>query len=360
MKASELNTSKIWYSASNEDTRSEGAALAPKGKSLLCITASGSRTFDLLIEDPARILSIDQNPSQTAFAQLFALAYQTLDYAEFSRFVGLKDMANRRAQLMQLLPYLPSEAAMFWRNNARHIDHGLLYCGKWEGYLRQIQWLAGAKRRNLSDRLLSATSLDEQYSIWAQDWDDRGWHIFLGALAQRWLWVHIFREPGMQFIPREFDIKRYASDRFDHVARHIMFANSPFAWMLMKGRYETNVLPAYLTEQGFDIIRKRIDRVHFLTASLQETFRESDAGAFDGASLSDYSSYCDVDVQRSVWTDLSRVMATGGRVCERKFFNKSGTHLPTEMGFQRHTALEEQLFIEDRAFFYSFVIAEKI
>ena len=121
----------------------------------------------------------------------------------------------------------------------------------------------------------------------------------------------------------------------------------------------SNMLPPYLTKRGFDLVRERLDRVEFVSLSLQEMLERSDNAAFDGASLSDYSSYCNVDVQRSVWSGLARVIALGGRVCERKFFNKSGTHLPIEAGFTRQTNLEELLFVQDQALFYSFVVAEK-
>ena len=360
MMASQLDQSKIWYSASNEDTRSESTALDPKAKSLLCITASGSRTFELLMDDPARIVSVDQNPAQTAFALLLAAAYQGLNYPAFCRFIGLEAAPDRRAHLHQLLPHLPVDAATFWRRNEALVDKGLLYCGKWEAYLRQIQWLAGARRRRLADRMLSAETVADQYQLWSREWDDKGWRLFLRLLAQRWLWVYVFREPGMRYVAQDFDIKGYAQGRFDHVARNLSFADSPFAWLMMKGRYTPSVLPPYLTEAGFELIRSRLDRVSFVTASLQDILQQSDAASFDGASLSDYSSYCDVDVQRGVWADLARTIAPGGRVVERKFFNKAGTHLPGEAGFVRDTVLEDRLFAQDRAFFYSFVIAERV
>jgi S-adenosylmethionine-diacylglycerol 3-amino-3-carboxypropyl transferase len=360
MTAAQLNTKTIWYSASNEDTRSESAALAPAGKSLLCITASGSRTFDLLIGDPARIVSIDQNPAQTAFALVLAAAYRRLSYPAFRGFVGLDDNKDRGQTLATLMPDLPADAARFWHGNARAVENGLLYCGKWEGYLRQIQQLAGARRRRLAQQLLSAPSLAEQHALWNSQWDDRGWRLFLKMLAQRWLWTYVFREPGMAFVERGFDIQGYAQSRFDHVARNLSFSQSPFAWLLMQGHYQGDILPPYLTETGFELIRSKLDRVSFVTASLQDTLNQCDRGAFDGASLSDYSSYCDVSVQRGVWRSLARAMAPKGRVCERKFFNKSGTHLPTEFGFARDSALEDQLFFDDQAFFYSFVVAERM
>jgi S-adenosylmethionine-diacylglycerol 3-amino-3-carboxypropyl transferase len=99
--------------------------------------------------------------------------------------------------------------------------------------------------------------------------------------------------------------------------------------------------------------------VQFVTGSVQNFLRDCAPGSLDAVSLSDYSSYCDAEVQRGVWASLARAVAADGRVCERKFFNKSGADLPEALRFTRDRALEDQLFREDRAFFYSFVVAGK-
>lgn len=99
--------------------------------------------------------------------------------------------------------------------------------------------------------------------------------------------------------------------------------------------------------------------MQFVTASIQDFLRDCAPDSLGAVSLSDYSSYCDVEVQRGVWASLARAVTADGRVCERKFFNKSGTDLPEALGFTRDRALEDQLFREDRAFFYSFVVAGK-
>lgn len=361
MTAAQLNPKKIWYAASNEDGRSECTAIAPEGKRLLSITASGSRTFDLLAygEGPEHILSIDQNPAQTALAEVFVAAYRRLSYPEFRRFVGLDDDVGRLRTLATLRDDLSPLAQTFWRKQGRLLDHGLLYCGKWEGMLRLIQRVIANRRREVADRLLAASSLTEQSQIWRNEWEDDAWHGMVWILSRRWLWSYIFREPGMAFIPKDFDIEGYAMARFRHAADHIPFAQSPFVWLLMRGKYEGAVVPPYLTEAGYARIRERLDRVTFATMSLQDAIANSADATFSGASLSDYSSYCDTTTQEGVWQGLRRVMAPGGRVCERKFFNKSGSDIALAHGFTRNTALEDALFVRDAAIFYSFVIAER-
>ncbi|MEO7688796.1 MAG: DUF3419 family protein [Sphingomonas sp.] len=359
MSAAALDTSAIWYSACNEDGASEIAALEPVGKRLLCITASGSRPFDLLLADPAEVVSIDQNPAQTALAELFAAAYLHCDYAAFSGLAGLRDDPDRVARLDALLPFLSAPARGFWERNRHLAAGGLLYCGRWEGFLRRFRQWAGARRRGLADRLLTCGDAHAQWALWQSEWDDWQWRLFLRALALRPLWRWGLREPGIAFVPADFDMTSYARERFDHAARDLHLAKLPFAWLLLNGAYRPDVLPPYLTEAGHGLIRERIDRLTLRTASLQETIAAADPGSFDGASLSDYSSYCGDADQRGVWRDLARGMRPGARVCERKFFNKSGMGIPLEFDFSRDEALETRLNGSDGAWFYTFVVAVK-
>ncbi len=351
---------RIWYAASNEDGASEISALNPAGRRVMSITASGSRTFDLLTADPALIVSIDQNPAQTALAELLAEGYRRLSYPSFAGFVGLDDATPVRPDdMIAMIDALSPPSQAFWRRNEQLIDAGLVYCGRWESFLRTMHRLAGPRRRALAARLLAANTLDEQYALWRDQWDDRGWHWLLRLLSVRVLWRYVAREPGIAFVPPDFDIAGYVAARFDHAARHVLFRDSPFAWLMLAGAYSREVRPAYLSEHGFAKISSRIDRVHFVTGAVQTFLSTTPSDSFDAASLSDYSSYCGVEVQRALWHDLSRAIAPGGRVCERKFFNKTGTDLPDAAGFRRDVGAEARLFASDRAFFYSFVVAEK-
>jgi S-adenosylmethionine-diacylglycerol 3-amino-3-carboxypropyl transferase len=358
--ATALDQSVIWYAACNEDAASEIAALQPAGQTILTITASGSRAFDLLLADAAAIVAIDQNPAQTALAELFAAAYRECDYAAFCGLTGLRDDPRRLDRLDALLPHVSEAARGFWRANRHIAAPGLLYCGRWEGFLRRFGGWAGSRRQALADRLLRCPDMATQRALWNADWDDWQWRLFLRALALRPVWRWGLREPGIAYVPADFDMTGYARARFDHAAHDLHLARLPFAWLLLNGGYTAGVLPPYLTEAGHDVIRARIDRLSLRTQSLQDAVMGAAPGSFDGASLSDYSSYCDVAEQRAVWHGLARALRPGGVVCERKFFNKSGMELPADHGFHRDAALEAQLDAADGAWFYTFVVARRV
>lgn len=359
MTATPLDQSSIWYSACNEDAASEIAALEPAGKTILTITASGSRAFDLLLADPAAVVAIDENPAQTALAELFAAAYRHSDYRDFCGLAGLREDPQRLATLDRLLAHVPEPARRFWQGHRPLAAGGLLYCGRWESFLRRFRHWAGPRRRALADALLHSPDTRAQLALWQGAWDDWQWRVFLRALALRPLWRWGLREPGIAYVPADFDMTGYARARFDHAAANLHLAQLPFAWLLLNGAYNPDVLPAYLTETGHATIRARLDRLTLRTDSLQGVIAAAAPGSFDGASLSDYSSYCDAAEQGRVWQDLARAVRPGGTVCERKFFNKTGMAIPAEVGFRRDTVLEDRLNAADGAWFYTFVVARR-
>ncbi len=359
MTATALDQSTIWYSACNEDAASEIAALEPAGKTILTIAASGSRAFDLLLADPAEVVAIDENPAQTALAELFAAAYQHCDYPAFCQVTGMREDPQRLARLDGLLEHVSDEARRFWRGHRQSAAGGLLYCGRWESFLRRFRQWAGSRRRAMADELLCSPDTATQLAFWDGAWDDWQWRLFLRAMALRPLWRWVLQEPGIAYVPADFDMAGYARSRFDHAARNLHLAQLPFAWLLLNGSYRADILPPYLTETGHATIRERLDRLTLRTESLQQAIAQAAAGSFDGASLSDYSSYCDEAEQRRVWQELNRVMRPGATVCERKFFNKTGTNIPSELGFRRDGALEERLNASDGAWFYTFVVARQ-
>ena len=85
------------YSSSNEDSRSEIRALQLISQdSVLCITGSGARTLDLLIANPAKVVSLDFNPCQNFLLELKIAAMHELDYEEFLEFLGVNNSLKRK------------------------------------------------------------------------------------------------------------------------------------------------------------------------------------------------------------------------------------------------------------------------
>ena len=145
------------YSSCNEDWETERRALQIRqGDRLLCVTGSGDRPLNLLLDNPARIVAIDLNENQTRLLRLKAEAMRRFTYDEYVELLGLH-APNR--DLAALARRLPDDLRAFWRS---FDGERVLYQGRWERYSSQVARLARMMRGDAIRTLFSFTDLDEQ------------------------------------------------------------------------------------------------------------------------------------------------------------------------------------------------------
>jgi S-adenosylmethionine-diacylglycerol 3-amino-3-carboxypropyl transferase len=277
-----------------------------------------------------------------------------LSYVEFSRFIGLQPSGNRKSVYVRLRIGLPIQAQHYWDGHIARIEKGLLYCGTWENLLRGMA-KATVFRRKLLQALMNAQSLEEQAEMWNREWENHTWRLFLKVLCNQFLWTHIIREPGARLIPKMFEVNRYMHDRLHHLANKHLLSKNAFAHLLFYGEYrEGCLLPHHLREELFDTIKSRVHTIVPVTNSLiNEIKNQSSKEIFTAYSLSDFSSYAEEGIYKSIWDELVRNSETGARFCERQFLVKRSPELLTHH-IQRNTALERDLESIDLCAIYTF------
>lgn len=346
---------QINYSASNEDGNSEREVLQIGNSDVvLCITGSGARTLDLLIDGPAKIYSIDFNPSQNLLLQLKMAAYQALDYGDFCAFLGVTSCNGRLELFQKLKPFLDQRALDFWEKNLSKIQAGVLYIGTWERLLGRMKDMAFFRRRTI-DRLMSAKTLEEQKLVWEKDWDNPTWRIFMKLLCNRFLWVRIIQEPGAKLIPFDFSMHGYLLAKLNHLAGYFLLKENHFANLIFLGKYgEECVLPPHLQENHFEVIKRNLDRVVLVNDSL-EGFLENHHSDINAFSLSDFSSYAPENVYKDIWEKAIHAASPGARFCERQFLVKREPEKIFE-AIKRNSEKELKLGQIDGTVIYTFCV----
>jgi len=344
---------KINYSASNEDSESERKALEiGEDDTVLCITGSGARTLDLLVDSPKKIISIDLNPTQNYLLELKIAAFKNLKYNEFTKFIGLHNSENRLKLFEILSKDLSAEALFFWKENISLVKKGILYCGTWEKLLREMLKFAKS-RQKIINKLMTSGSLEEQQSIWQKKWDTWVWRLYLKVISNRFLWVNIIREPGAKIIPKSFDVYSYMKNRIEYLVMNFDLKKNHYANLLFCGEYKDScILPHHLREDNFELIRKNLSRIEIITDSLSGYLKkqESSISAF---SLSDFSSYAPEDVYYSVWKHIIYAATPGAKFCERLFVVKRNPEKEYRE-IERNSYLENSINNEDEAAIYTF------
>jgi S-adenosylmethionine-diacylglycerol 3-amino-3-carboxypropyl transferase len=348
---------EIIYSSSNEDSESERRALSLNSEDVvLCISGSGARSLDLLMDVPQKIVSIDFNPTQNFLLELKIAAFKVCKYDEMTCFLGIKTSTDRLQMYERLKPHLSKAAIEFWNNNQTYIANGVLYCGKWERILKSLLGFSSFRKETIN-KMLNANSLEEQKEIYNKNWDNFIWKFFLKSISNRFLWVYIIREPGAKLIPKTFDVYSYMKGRLDYLANTYLLKENHYANLLFNGKYiESCILPHHLREENFELIKNNVDKIEIVTGSLVEYLTEH-KNQITAFSLSDFSSYASEEFYGHIWQNVIDAAADNAKFCERFFLVKKN---PQEhfAELKRNHLLEEKLYKEDETAIYTFCVGK--
>lgn len=350
--------SRLNYSFGNEDWSTEKRALqiTPQDR-VLCITASGDRPLHTLLENCKEVVAIDANPIQNHLCSLKMAAMRHLDYEHYLSFLGAIDghPKHRRETLKKLHPHMHEEPASFWNTHVKAIEKGILYQGAMEKWVRFLSPMVKALRRSKVDHLFEHDDIEEQKKFIQEKWDTATWKKIFEVVG--WTSKNVFRDPGLTKShtsnPGLYIFERMNASLKRHLAKENLLVS-----LMFKGKVEKEAFPPYLTEQGFEIIRKRLDRLTLQTGDVISYLEKAPENSFSAYSISDVASYIsETDFHRLIRA-IHRTAEPGAKFSIREFC--SFHQLPNDMKpvFQRDSELEHQLEHDDRCFVYRFIVGK--
>lgn len=126
------------------------------------------------------------------------------------------------------------------------------------------------------------------------------------------------KEPGINFVPKDFAISAYLNDKFDHIASTQLFAFNPYLNLIFNSCYHNDCLPIHLQEKHYNTIKGRIKNITMKQGSIEQILSTSPA-SFTAFSLSDFSSYSTKEHYDATWESIVRAAKNGARFVERSF-----------------------------------------
>jgi len=341
--------SALNFASSNEDGRTELAALSGPANRLLCITGSGTRPLDMLLSEAKEVIAIDINPTQNELLRLKIAAIQTLSHPDLLAYLGITSCTDRWALHERVAQALSASTQLFWERRKRSIRRGIWYAGRWEKVLRFGAFGIRLIRGKSIDRLFAAKDIETQKDIWARRFDDRIWGSSIRLLGRPWVWTKVIGEPGGAFLPSPDQVEHRLAGAFARAAGTFLFRESDFASLILRGRNSLPMaLPLHLLPESFDHIRASLSRLRIVDGGYTDL-----AGLgvedIDRFSLSDFGSYCDAKAYAACWDGIIAVAAPGAVFCERHFMNP----LPTpSLRIVVDTEHSQRLTLTDRAIIY--------
>ena len=352
--------SSLIFTVNWEDPESDVKAIEMKARqSLLTITSGGCNTLHFLLHDPEKIYAVDINPAQTWLLELKIAAIKNLDHNEFITFLGLKKSRERIKLFTKIKHHLSIDALHFWMSNMSLIDKGILFNGKFEGFVKlagKILSLLQGKRK--IEQLLSSQSIDEQKSFFNTQWENKRWKLVFKLmfnkkrLAKKGLVAEYFHfDDGAQSFSESF------YNRTKKVLCEIPVKNNYFLSAYFRGRYKNeDELPLYLKPQNYEHIKRNIDRIELVTADTKYWLETMPHSTIDGFCLSNICELMSEEDTRKLFTEVVRTARPGAKICFRNLM--VAREVPEDLiQVKKNETLSKSLLANDRSFVYSKIAA---
>nr|KAJ3420957.1 hypothetical protein HK105_004835 [Polyrhizophydium stewartii] len=313
---------------------------------MFVISSGGCNVLEYAIKvGPERIHSVDLNPCQNHMLELKLAALSSLAYPDYWRLFGDGFIPNFSTVLdTHLSPHLSPFAYHFWKQTAGF--NSLLKTGCSGLAIRVFQFVIRVRGlRPVVERMCSANTIEEQNRIWLEELRPHFLSKWLIRILNndRFLWGALGVPPAqMQMLLEEGSAYEYCVNTLDPIvaSTHLRDDNY-FYYMPLMMKYNPNAKgnPAYLTEEGYNLLRAephRLDAIKIHTDYINNVLNEQVAdGELTKVILMDHLDWFSHEDAKTEIMTVHKKMAKGGYV-----FWRSAGKLPwyneifTECGFE--------------------------
>ena len=285
------------FGFSQEDDRTERAALGLPGGRVLSITSAGDMALSLLAAGADRVVGVDIEPNQARLARLKLAAVVHLPRAAAIAFLGFlpASESDRRAWFGSVLEGLAEVDRAFWRDHADTALRGVVREGRFERFLRRPRGLLRRWFEPRLRRLFACASLGEQREVFDR-WIDRPVvrSAFRIAFHPRVYARRGIDPRGLRALDARESLGDRFFERFRAMCVNTPAAVNPFLQMNALGRVlDEDCVPSYLSDEGGAALRARHHAVSFAIADVTSLLEQRPAGSFDRFHLSNVPDWLD-------------------------------------------------------------------
>lgn len=333
-------------------------ALAPRGRHCVSIGSAGDNSFSLLAAGASHITITEMNPAQIACINLRIAAYQSLTHPEFLTLLGESD-GDRLPLYHKCQPHLDPSTRAYWDHFPQHIAQGFGRVGKFENYFtlfrNKVLPMVHPKKRIQS--LLEPKSRNDRQTFYENSWNTWRWKLLFKLFFSRIVMGRLGRDPAF-FKYVQGSVADRLLTRTRHALVNLDPSKNPYLHWILTGKYGNN-LPHALREENFEKIRNNLNRITIDPRPL-EAVLENAQQPFDAYNLSDIFEYMSDENTETLLRSIHVHSSPGTRLA---YWNMLAPRSRPDTMSHLITPLHDlstQLFLEDKAFFYSAFIVEEI
>lgn len=351
---------RLNYSFGNEDGNIERKALRiqPSDR-VVCITASGDRPLNLLLDNPQSLVSVDMNRAQNALFELKRAAMEQLSFAEYLSFLKpeASSKTTKEKQLKKLQPHMSPPAFFYWQTHLADLNKGILFQGYMERRCQFFSKFFQFLRKDVLKELFSFDNLEEQKAFVDRHWDRFWWKTFFRLSFSPNILKWLASDPGLyENVATPIPPGLYFYKRMKDSLHQLLAKNNPFLHLLFSGSVPESAFLPYLTETAVAQIRKSPSQVEIQTENIIRYLESSPKGSFSVFSLSDVASYMPQESFERLLKAMIHSSQKNARFCLRQFFSNHTIPESLKKYIQRDHPLEAELEKQEPFFFYRFLI----
>lgn len=321
-----------------------------EGDRVLSIGSAGDNSFSLLTGDPELVVAVDINPIQLRLIALKKAAIQALDHDAFLQFLGFRSSKNRLALFDQVKSYLSADLQRFWSARSEEIELGIIHQGKFERYFQlfhtKVLPLIHTQRR--IETLFEEKTEKAQASFYQKQWNNLRWRSLFKVFFSKFVMGRLGRDP--QFLKEvEVPVSTFILQQSERHLSSINCQSNYFLHYIMTGSFGEH-LPHYARKENFEIIKKRLDRLHIFNGLAEDAFRAYQD--FNKFNLSNIFEYMTPELFQKITDNLVENGADNARYA---YWNLMVPRRMSEVNNRLKCACEisNQLSPRDKGFFYS-------
>lgn len=331
----------------------------------LSIASAGENSFSLLAAGAAKVIAIDMNPVQLHAVRLRMATYKHLTYEQMLKLHGArKASVQERAVLYQAIRFfLPEDTAQWW--DSQSVDFfrlGYGAIGKFERYFalfrEKIMPLIHGKKT--IDKLFSCQSLQEQQAFFDSQWNTWRWRALFKIFFSRTVMGLMGRDPAFfNYVEGSVALRILARTQLAFL--NVLAKENPYLDWILHGEF-THSLPYALREENFVKIKNNLDKLHLHLGSI-ESYLEENHETIHKFNLSDIFEYMSEPAYEQLYRKLIAASTQGGRFAYWNMLAPRYANYPAVQSLAKLVDEDDngmQLFMKDKAFFYSRFVVEQV
>ncbi len=332
--------------------------------SVLSISSGGENLFAMILKNPKNLTGIDINKEQIYLAKLKISAIKLLSFEEFVKFLGFKASNNRKEIFSFIKKDLDNEVIIYWEENIKLIENGIIHCGKFERYLEKF-------RKHLLPLIISKKRIKELLSLNPIEKQKDFYNKFFDNWRFRLVFKLFFSRKGLES-GRNKEYFRYSSkkkisnyylEKVKHGLTEIPIKNNFFMHYILTGTIPTPFYNhPYLDKKNFIYLKEILNnskKIEFINEDIYNFLKKEKTKSFSKYNLSDVF---EVKTQREyedILKEIVRISDQKGILCYWNNLVPRYKHdkIPK---IKKDNLLSSRLSKKDRVHFYSRFIVEKI